>query len=180
MKHRTWYLHEQYGERPYTHTRIWVYSTLANAEPCPEQPLADMLELCVDNKAGYESQAIADRQRQRLLSLHSQGYAACVDTLWIPRVHLDWLHHPDPTLRYCEAEITFSTRDRDLQRDLDFWRRFRAAVIRANEGRTYQAFQAPDAVLRALAKMRATRIYTATAEGFGTSDYCTRETTNES
>src|SRR5690349_6682766 len=141
----------------YAHTHVDVFQDYESSET----HLADLIERCTDNAAGYQSQDIADKQAERFKQARALGFATLVQGFHtLAHVSLDWQHYnPGPPQQYCDAHITFSERHYDLQRDLKFWATLRAAVIRENDGRSYGAFDSPDPLLRTLHRWRAIRLY---------------------
>lgn len=94
-----------YSEHGYDFTELRAYE----ARPVS---IADAIEQCVDNKAGYQNLEIAREMQARYENLRDQGYTHMADTcLYEPSCLITWQHYTparaseDDPQQYCDPRI---------------------------------------------------------------------------
>ncbi len=156
QKPTIWYgieIGEEYG---YGYTRV----TVREGVDC-ERLLPELIDGCVDNRAGYGTAEAAARMSERFTQLQARGYAGVVHlSSFEPRVALHWQHYEPrlptagvPTKDYCEARVTFPENVAELTRSLELWTRLKRRA--QGKASTYVTWHSPDALLGALVRMKA-------------------------
>lgn len=136
--------------KPYDHERTRVRVMEATGEL-----LADLLDGCVDNKAGYGTLEAAEELGREYGALLQRGYTGLPDR-W-RRIHravtFDWLHASSGG--YCEPDVEVGDKLADIVSNTKLARAIVAVVGRLLD-RPYDALQDPADVIAALLDMGAT------------------------
>jgi hypothetical protein len=169
-KPKLWYGLEQTHEHGYTFTNITVYLD-RNCEA--ETLLSELIDKCVDNRAGYQSLEIAQRVGRYYEAARDRGYASVVTLLYLPRVYVRWQHYndvpPGSSPQYCTADISFPRNARELRPSLKLWTMLDNAVNRAAG---YDRWHSPEPLMSVLARRHASRIYRVTEPPYW-QEWCT-------
>jgi hypothetical protein len=145
---RTWTGHEH----GYDKTFVRVYRSKA-------QSVDELIEGCIDNKAGYGDVSAAARIREQYQTVKDAGYLAIVDTpLYEPSVTLAWLHSTYGS--YCRPHVSAGDTFESIEMGMTLLRHIAKRARKYGEHPNIQGpgraldIQHPEAVLKALKAMK--------------------------